>query len=261
MQPLYGVVLYDFQAERSDELDAKAGEPIIVIAQSNQEWFVAKPIGRLGGPGLIPVSFVEVRDAVTGKAITNVDMMHTAAPIPRVEEWKKMTQGYEASSISLGSMDNNKQQQNNYQQHLLRSGFSESPSSSISSATSDRIMKARQQGLLDDGIQGNNEQNPDTILDSYGMQHLAQASSLDPPPERTSAHSGTSPRESRSTRSDRPMVEAAVIDSYILEGDQYWFIVYARLNNGRHRVLYRLYEGIIILSRNKKKRLEIVEEK
>ena len=116
MQPLYGVVLYDFQAERSDELDAKAGEPIIVIAQSNQEWFVAKPIGRLGGPGLIPVSFVEVRDAVTGKAITNVDMMHTAAPIPRVEEWKKMTQGYEASSISLGSMDNNKQHQNNYQQ-------------------------------------------------------------------------------------------------------------------------------------------------
>ncbi|KAI8376510.1 uncharacterized protein BYT42DRAFT_498483 [Radiomyces spectabilis] len=105
MQPLYGIVLYDFQAERSDEMDAKAGEPIIVIAQSNQEWFVAKPIGRLGGPGLIPVSFVEIRDAVTGKTITNVnDLMHTsAAPIPRVEEWKKMTQGYEASSISLAN--------------------------------------------------------------------------------------------------------------------------------------------------------------
>lgn len=69
MQPLYGVVLYDFQAERSDELDAKAGEPIIVIAQSNVEWFVAKPIGRLGGPGLIPVSFVEVRDALTGRPV------------------------------------------------------------------------------------------------------------------------------------------------------------------------------------------------
>ncbi|KAI9488112.1 hypothetical protein BDB00DRAFT_850094 [Zychaea mexicana] len=244
MQPLYGVVLYDFQAERSDELDAKAGEPIIVIAQSNQEWFVAKPIGRLGGPGLIPVSFVEVRDAVTGKPITNVaDMMHnTSTPIPRVEEWKKMTQGYEASSISLGSIE---------KQQMLRSGFSESPSSSISSATSDRLVRSQQNGYDNHhhhaGHNNNNNAtttDADAILDSYGMQHLAQASTLDPATDRLSSSyaNGPSPRESRSTRTDRPMVEAANIDSYILEGDQYWFIVYARLTNGRHRVLYRLYE-------------------
>ena len=42
---VYGVVQYDFNAERADELDAKAGEAIIVVAQSNPEWFVAKPIG------------------------------------------------------------------------------------------------------------------------------------------------------------------------------------------------------------------------
>jgi bud emergence protein 1 len=59
--PLYGVVLYDFVAERPDELQANTGESIIVIAQSNQEWFVAKRTGRLGGPGLIPVSYVQIR--------------------------------------------------------------------------------------------------------------------------------------------------------------------------------------------------------
>lgn len=42
---LYRIVMYNFQAERSDELEAKAGEAIIVIAESNWEWFVAKPIG------------------------------------------------------------------------------------------------------------------------------------------------------------------------------------------------------------------------
>ena len=47
---VYGIVQYDFNAERPDELEAKAGEAIIVIAQSNPEWFVAKPIGRLGAP-------------------------------------------------------------------------------------------------------------------------------------------------------------------------------------------------------------------
>lgn len=35
-------------------------------AQSNQEWFVAKPIGRLGGPGLIPVSYVLILNMATG---------------------------------------------------------------------------------------------------------------------------------------------------------------------------------------------------
>src|SRR2546421_5515449 len=104
-QPLYGIVLYDFVAERPDELDAKAGEPIIVIAQSNHEWFVAKPIGRLGGPGLIPVSFIEIRDHATGKAIENVQELMDKSVVPKVEEWKKMTQDYQENSISLGRVE------------------------------------------------------------------------------------------------------------------------------------------------------------
>ncbi|KAF0354652.1 phosphatidylinositol-3-phosphate-binding protein bem1 [Gigaspora margarita] len=104
-QPLYGIVLYDFVAERPDELDAKAGEPIIVIAQSNHEWFVAKPIGRLGGPGLIPVAFIEIRDHATGKAIDNIQELMDKSVVPKVEEWKKMTKDYQENSISLGRID------------------------------------------------------------------------------------------------------------------------------------------------------------
>lgn len=43
---LYAIVQYDFEAERPDELNAKAGEPIIVIAQSNHEWYVPYPDTR-----------------------------------------------------------------------------------------------------------------------------------------------------------------------------------------------------------------------
>ena len=57
----YAVVLHDFAAERADELDANRGDLITVVAQSNREWFVAKPIGRIARPGLIPVSFVEIQ--------------------------------------------------------------------------------------------------------------------------------------------------------------------------------------------------------
>ncbi|KMP06894.1 Bem1p [Coccidioides immitis RMSCC 2394] len=102
---VYGVVQYDFHAERPDELEARAGEAIIVIAQSNPEWFVAKPIGRLGGPGLIPVSFIEVRDMVTGQPVTDPHEAVKRAGVPRVEEWKKMTAEYKNSSITLGKFE------------------------------------------------------------------------------------------------------------------------------------------------------------
>lgn len=139
---LYGVVLYDFVAERPDELDASAGESIVIIAQSNHEWFLAKPIGRLGGPGLIPVSFVEVKDAQTGEAVD-------AVQLPPVKDWKKMTQLYEASTIPLGVLEQKK----------------------------------------------------------------------------------------------KDLVIFASINSFILEGDQYWFVLYAKTSLGMHRILYRLYDG------------------
>lgn len=102
---VYGIVQYDFQAERPDELDARSGEAIIVIAQSNPEWFVAKPIGRLGGPGLIPVSFVELRDMQSGQAVTDPLEAVRRAGVPKVEEWKKMTAEYKNSSITLGKIE------------------------------------------------------------------------------------------------------------------------------------------------------------
>lgn len=102
---VYGIVQYDFNAERPDELEAKQGEAIIVIAQSNPEWFVAKPIGRLGGPGLIPVSFIEIRDMSTGMAVPDAQSAVTRAGVPKVEEWKKMAAAYKDSSITLGKFE------------------------------------------------------------------------------------------------------------------------------------------------------------
>ncbi|KAH9943021.1 uncharacterized protein BXZ73DRAFT_40610 [Epithele typhae] len=105
LKTYYAIVLHDFTAERADELDAKSGDPITVVAQSNREWFVAKPIGRLGRPGLIPVSFVEIRDPATGKAVTDLNALIDSGELPRVEEWKKAVLNYKANSISLGVLD------------------------------------------------------------------------------------------------------------------------------------------------------------
>lgn len=107
---VYGIVMYDFKAERPDELEAKEGEAIIVIAQSNPEWFVAKPITRLGGPGLIPVSFIEIRDMTTGVPVNDAQDAVTRAGVPKVEEWKKLAADYKNGSIPLGKLEQNSQQ-------------------------------------------------------------------------------------------------------------------------------------------------------
>ncbi|KAI7875524.1 uncharacterized protein EV154DRAFT_451722 [Mucor mucedo] len=172
-QQVYGVVMYDFKAERPDELEATAGEAIVVIAQSNHEWFVAKPIGRLGGPGLIPVSFVQVRDAQTGELIDHIEQSN---PVPGVEDWKKMTLSYEASSIPLGVF--------------------EKTASVASSSSATPVAVTPKSTRLSDS----------------------------------------------STESMLELVTFASIDSFILEGDQYWFVIYARVHGGAHRILYRLYE-------------------
>lgn len=104
-QVFYAIVLHDFFAERADELDAKRGDAITVVAQSNREWFVAKPIGRLGRPGLIPVSFVEIHDPSTGKAIPDVNALMDRGDLPKVEDWKRAMFNYKQNSIALGVID------------------------------------------------------------------------------------------------------------------------------------------------------------
>ncbi|KAK2466412.1 hypothetical protein APHAL10511_002054 [Amanita phalloides] len=101
----YAIVQHDFAAERQDELGAKRGDAITVVAQSNREWFVAKPIGKLGRPGLIPVSFVQIHDPATGKPVENVDALIDSGELPKVEEWKRAMISYKQNSISLGVID------------------------------------------------------------------------------------------------------------------------------------------------------------
>ncbi|KAI8868316.1 hypothetical protein GQ42DRAFT_180064 [Ramicandelaber brevisporus] len=84
-------MLYDFTAERDDELTVKSGEPIIIVAQSGDEWYVVRPIGRHGVPGLVPITYIEVRDVQTGEAVSDLNEMlrRNNIKLLGVEEWKE----------------------------------------------------------------------------------------------------------------------------------------------------------------------------
>ncbi|KAJ5341543.1 hypothetical protein N7541_010667 [Penicillium brevicompactum] len=200
---VYGVVQYDFQAERPDELDAKAGEAIIVIAQSNPEWFVAKPIGRLGGPGLIPVSFIELRDMQSGQAVVDPLDAVRRAGVPKVEEWKKMTAEYKNSSITLGKIEG---------------GQGQSGSGQMTAVTSGMDKMSMSQGHQSQLSQSGN-----------GYDHQRNAS--------------------RGTVSQVPVQQgypllvpvSAYIPRYCFDNDKYWYIIEAKMEDGRCWELSRYY--------------------
>ncbi|KAJ5942734.1 hypothetical protein N7516_002902 [Penicillium verrucosum] len=196
---VYGIVQYDFQAERPDELDAKAGEAIIVIAQSNPEWFVAKPIGRLGGPGLIPVSFIELRDMQSGQAVADPLDAVRRAGVPKVEEWKKMTAEYKNSSITLGK--------------------------------------------IEAGHGGGNMMAVNSGMENMPMGHQSQMSQNSNVYEhQRNASKGTLSQVPMAQQSYQLLIPiSAYIPRYCFDNDKYWYIIEAKMEDGRCWELSRYY--------------------
>jgi bud emergence protein 1 len=228
---VYGVVMYDFHAERGDELEAKAGEAIIVIAQSNPEWFVAKPIGRLGGPGLIPVSFVEIRDMATNTPVENPQEAVRKAGIPKVEEWKRMAAEYKNSSITLGRFESSTsqaQQQQQLEQSMDRLSLQQQQARGSAGSGSNPVGDGRSsvESFETLGRVANASTQQGMANQVYGTQPMSAQQ--------------TSPMSARGEQLLAPV--SAKIPRYCFAEDKYWFIIEAEMEDGRVWELNRYYE-------------------
>ncbi|KAF9365381.1 bud emergence protein 1 [Mortierella sp. NVP85] len=111
-QPLYGVVISNFFAWGSDELDARVGDSIDIVGQSNEGWFVARIIGQKKQLGVIPRDHVEVRDRTTGIAIDVEKMLQqTGTSIPYVEQQEQQQQQSQDLDQEWGQQEQHQQHQ------------------------------------------------------------------------------------------------------------------------------------------------------
>ncbi|QPG94670.1 hypothetical protein C2857_006697 [Epichloe festucae Fl1] len=200
---IFAIVMYDFEAQRADELGATKGEQIIIIAQSTAEWFVAKPIARLGGPGLIPVSYVEIRSVKTREVVPNALEAVRKAGVPSVEEWKKMAASYKNSSITLGKFEGGAGPGGGGGQQGIEQGM-------------DRMSLQTGRQSAQNGSQPRAGQN----------NNVSQSNQFAP--------SQSTPQLYAPTR--------AWIPRYCFAEDKYWFVIVAVLDDGRHWELSRYYE-------------------
>lgn len=200
---LYAIVLYDFKAERSDELDIIAGENIILCAHHEYEWFIAKPIDRLGGPGLVPVSYVSVIDILTGNSTGNnvVDDI-TSANLPTVEQWKSRNAKYKASSIPLGNVDE-------------------------TTTGSPQVQQQEQQ-----------QQQP--FLHARNPSRSSRRSQL--AFSQSQSQIAITPDADIVVNDSLPYIVDATVDSFYVDNGRYWFHINAELSNGELRSLCRYYE-------------------
>lgn len=203
---LYAIVLYDFQAERSDELDIHAGENIILCAHHSYEWFIAKPIDRLGGPGLVPVSYVSVIDILTGNSTGN-DVMDDiqAAHLPTVDEWKNSNAKYKASSIPLGNVD---------EAQVTPQMVQHSQMTHQSPQSQQRHSADRRQSRF------SRRSEAQQYTQSQIMHHDQEIHVDD----------------------TKPSVVDATVDAFHVDDGRYWFHVQVELSNGQTRSLCRYYE-------------------
>lgn len=100
---LFGVVLYDFNAERSDELSVKTGDKIIICAHHDFEWYIAKFVDKIGEVGLVPVAYVQLIDTLTKIPYKDQprDIIQKER-LPSIDQWKAIKNKHKASVRPVG---------------------------------------------------------------------------------------------------------------------------------------------------------------
>ena len=228
---VYGKMLFDFNAERPDELTIARNKEIILIAQSNPDWFVAKPITELGGPGLVPTEYVQIFFMTSGKAVEPLNERESLkeagrravreAGIPRVEEWKRMTADYKDSSIELGRFNTASGAQG------IQNGMER-----MSLSSQQRPNRTNNDSSV---------RKPSTQSDFISrLMTYEQASQNGGYDYQQNGNMSTQPRDSTATLL-API--SASIPRYCFENDKYWYIIECVLEDGRHWELARYYEN------------------
>ncbi|KAJ1959706.1 bud emergence protein 1 [Dipsacomyces acuminosporus] len=246
---LYGTVLYDFEAESSDELAIRADEPVLVVAQSTADWFVAKPAMRAAEPGLVPVSYISLRDHVTGGPVDDLQayLCRYHIRLPSVAEWKKKSLASRSRSTHSTSSTNSDATTTG---NSGSNQATERSSSPANSTAEDRIP---------------------TPVSSLGSLKSSQAAALNSKPRtraRTASSSTSSIAERSSFRPFHKGRQASVsslqhlssdnfppfhpsellsvgVPSFICKDGAYLFLVSLKFKSGDERNLYRGYDDFI----------------
>ncbi|KAM3725267.1 Intersectin-1 [Dirofilaria immitis] len=96
--------LYDYQAQRDDELSFKAGDIIIVTDQSDGEWWKGRLLNEKNAPdALFPGNYVQLRNTIQsniGASVNSVTLLHNPA-VTITDQYSTIASKYKKLSKEL----------------------------------------------------------------------------------------------------------------------------------------------------------------
>jgi hypothetical protein len=57
---IVAIALYDYTPLESEELEIKEGDNLIVLDDTDSDWWLVKIVSKKGGEGLVPKTYIEV---------------------------------------------------------------------------------------------------------------------------------------------------------------------------------------------------------
>jgi hypothetical protein len=60
LSSIVAIALYDYTPIESEELEIKEGDNLIVLDDSDSDWWLVKIVSKKGGEGLVPKTYIEV---------------------------------------------------------------------------------------------------------------------------------------------------------------------------------------------------------
>ncbi|KNE59951.1 hypothetical protein AMAG_05397 [Allomyces macrogynus ATCC 38327] len=210
-------VVYAFDPEQSDELLARPGDHLHVLAHSGEHWAVAQFVGKPGAPGLIPFSYLAMRDPNTQHPIRDVHADILArGRLPTLRAWKARHSAPPAMPAARHSDPN---------PHGIQA-VSGGPPRIQPHNKPLSYQSAGSAASLDSGIAGT------ARLAVPGAPPPLMLARIPP--------AGTNPLPGPQSPSDARLVAVTIpAYEYRAEPDDYWYAVHTHRADGARAVLYR----------------------
>ncbi|KAJ1667905.1 bud emergence protein 1, partial [Coemansia sp. RSA 25] len=247
------VALYDFDAANSNELTLREGDDVVVVAQSTDDWIIAKPISRGGPPGLVPASYIQLRDHASGAAITDLRayLSRGNMRLRTATEWERKLQQLRVSRSTASSASAN-------------SDVTTATSHELSAATAAHIDRTGSPVSSNDG-----EHSPTprssvgstlpalglalkksrarALTSSSSTSSIAERSSFRQPSKSRQPSGGSSQLQTSENFPPFHMyeVESVSVPTFICKDGAYLFQISLQFRSGDERNLYRGYDDFI----------------
>ncbi|KAJ2874680.1 bud emergence protein 1 [Coemansia aciculifera] len=239
------MALYDFDAANSNELTLREGDDIVVVAQSTDDWVIAKPIMRGGPPGLVPASYIQMRDNTSGAPISNLRayLSRGNMRLRTATEWERKLQELRVSRSTASSASANSDVTTATAAHIDRTG------SPVSSHDGDRSPTPRSSvgsTLPAPGL-ALKKTRARALTSSSSTSSIADRSSFRQPSKGRQPSGGSSQLQTSENFPPFHIDEVASVSvpTFICKDGAYLFQISLQFRSGDERNLYRGYDDFI----------------